>query len=130
MTANPNWDEVTRELFPGQTSYDRPDLVARVFRQKKQELMDNIYKREVFGRAPVYVYIIEFQKRGLPHVHLLVILDEVSRLYTPADINSCISAQWPDPDTQPLLFDTVKSTMVHGPCGNTRILHQISREEL
>ena len=130
MTANPNWDEVTRELFPGQTSYDRPDLVAHIFRQKKQELMDNIYKREVFGRAPAYVYVIEFQKHGLPHVHLLVILDEVSCLYTPADINSCISAQWPDPDTQPLLFDTVKSTMVYGPCGNTRILHQISREEL
>ena len=49
MMANPNWDEVTRELFPGQTSYDRPDLVARVFKQKKQELMDDIYKREVFG---------------------------------------------------------------------------------
>jgi hypothetical protein len=118
MTANPNWDEVTQELFPGQTSYDRPDLVMHVFRQKKQELMDDIYKREVFGQVPAYVYVIEFQKHGLPHVHLLVILDEISHLRTPAEINSCISAQWPDPDAQPLLFETVKSTMVHGPCGN------------
>ena len=48
MTANPNWDEVTWELFPSQTSYDRPDLVACIFKQKKQELKDDIYKREVF----------------------------------------------------------------------------------
>ena len=34
-----------------------------------------------------------------------------------ARIDSCISAQWPDPLKEPLLFDTVKSTMVHGPCG-------------
>jgi hypothetical protein len=118
MTANPNWVEIARELFPGQTSYDRPDLVARVFKLKKQELLDDIYKRNIFGQAPAYVYVIEFQKRGLPHVHLLVILDENSRLRTPADINSCISAQWPDPVTQPSLFETVKTTMVHGPCGN------------
>jgi hypothetical protein len=118
MTANPNWDEINRELFPGQTSYDRPDIVARVFKLKKQELIDDIYKRNIFGRVPAYVYVIEFQKRGLPHVHLLVVLEENNRLRTPADINSCISAQWPDPETQPLLFETVKLTMVHGPCGN------------
>lgn len=118
MTANPNWPEITRELLPGQSSYDRPDLVARVFKLKKQELIDDVYKRSIFGRAPAYVYVIEFQKRGLPHIHLLVILEESSRLRTPSDINSCISAQWPDPETEPLLFETVKSTMVHGPCGN------------
>lgn len=47
-----------------------------------------------------------------------MILDENSRLRTSADINSCISAQWPDSVTQPSLFETVKTTMVHGPCGN------------
>ena len=118
MTANPNWDEITRELLPGQTSYDRPDLVARVFKMKKEELIDDIYKKNIFGRVPAYVYVIEFQKRGLPHVHLLVILEEHRRLRTPVDINSCISTQWPDPVMQPLLFKTVKATMVHGLCGN------------
>ena len=118
MTANPNWDEIAWELLPGQTSYDRPDLVARVFKLKKQDLLDDIYKRNIFGRVPAYVYVIEFQKRGLSHIHLLVILDENCWLRTPEDIDSCISAQWPDPLTQPLLFKTVKTTMVHGPCGN------------
>ena len=85
---------------------------------KKDELIDDIYKNEVFGHAVAYVYVIEFQKRGLPHVHLLVVLEQNSRLRTPAEIDSCISAQWPDPQSDPLLFETVMSTMVHGPCGH------------
>ena len=31
-------------------------------------------------------------------------------------IDSCIWAQWPDPETQPLLFKMIKRCMVHGPC--------------
>ena len=117
MTANPSWPEITRELFNGQTSYDRPDIVARVFKMKKEQIIDDIYKNHIFGRVVAYVYVIEFQKRGLPHLHLLVVLHDNDQLRTPADIDSCISAQWPDPQSQPLLFETVKSTMVHGPCG-------------
>src|SRR5712672_710519 len=118
MTTNPDWAEIQRELLPGQTSYDRPDLVARVFKLKLQELIDDIYKRKVFGPVSAYVYVVEFQKRGLPHTHILVMLDKNFRLRSPSDIDSCISAQWPDPEKYPLLFDTIKSCMVHGPCGN------------
>ena len=118
MTTNPDWPEIQRELLPGQSSYDRPDLVARVFRLKFEELLTDICKRKVFGSVSAYVYVVEFQKRGLPHVHILVILDREFRLRTPSDIDSCISAQWPDPEKHPLLFDTIKSCMVHGPCGD------------
>jgi hypothetical protein len=31
FTCNPNWSEITRELLPGQTPSDRPDLIAHVF---------------------------------------------------------------------------------------------------
>jgi hypothetical protein len=31
VTTNPHWVEIEREFLPGQTAYDRPDLVARVF---------------------------------------------------------------------------------------------------
>ena len=84
---------------------------------KKEELIDNIYKKHIFGHVVAYVYVIEFQKRGLPHVHLLVILHDNHQIRTSADIDSCISAQWPDLRTQPLLFNTIRLTMVHGPCG-------------
>jgi hypothetical protein len=31
MTCNPRWPEITKNLAPGQTAQDRPDLVARIF---------------------------------------------------------------------------------------------------
>lgn len=117
MTANPQWEEITRELLPRQTTYDRPDLVARVFELKRKALLDDIVKHGIFGRTVASVYTIEFQKRGLPHMHLLIFLDDAHSLRTPDDIDSCISAEWPDPETQPKLFSTVQRCMVHGPCG-------------
>jgi hypothetical protein len=70
-TTNPDWPEITRELLPGQQPADRPDLVARVFQLKKKVIIDDIYKNGIFGRVVAYVYTIGFQKRGLPHIHLL-----------------------------------------------------------
>jgi len=31
FTANPKWEEILRELLPGQSAVDQPDIVARVF---------------------------------------------------------------------------------------------------
>jgi hypothetical protein len=117
VTTNPLWPEITRELLPGQTAYDRPDLVSRVFQMKKKAIIDFIYKHGIFGSAVAYVYTIEFQKRGLPHIHILIFLKEPYKLHTAEAIDSCIWARWPDPETQPLLFETIKRCMVHGPCG-------------
>ena len=117
MTANPKWTEITQELLPRQDASDRPDLVARVFELKREALMNDIRKRGIFGRNVAYVWVMEFQKRGLPHAHILIFLEPGSKLLTPADVDSAISAQWPDPATQPLLFETIERCMVHGPCG-------------
>ena len=117
MTCNPNWAEIIQELLPGQTPANRPDLVARVFKLKKEELINNIYKNGIFGQVVAYVYTIEFQKRGLPYIHLLIFLDGPHKLSTPEAVDSCIHAYWPDPTTEPLLFKTVSTCMVHGPCG-------------
>ena len=64
-----------------------------------------------------HIYVIEFQKRGLPHAHLLLILADSCKLRNPSDIDSVISAEIPDPNTEPQLHDVIRSTMVHGPCG-------------
>jgi hypothetical protein len=117
VTTNPDWPEITREIFEGQHPSDRPDLIARVFQLKKEAIIRDIYKNGVFGHAVAYVYAIEFQKRGLPHIHLLIFLEQGQKLLTPEDIDTAIWARWPDPETQPLLFETVKKCMVHGPCG-------------
>jgi Helitron helicase-like domain at N-terminus len=115
-TANPNWPEIKQALLPGQSSSDRPDLVNRVFRLKVQELMDDILKRNVLGRAVAFVWTTEFQKRGLPHVHWIVFLHPDSKLHTPEGIDTLLSAQFPDLDEDPELFELVKQFMVHTPC--------------
>lgn len=61
MTTNLNWPEITHELLPGETPYDWPDLVARVFQLKKEALIKDILNG-VLGRVSAYVYSIEFQK--------------------------------------------------------------------
>ena len=42
FTCNPNWTEITKELRENETVQDRPDLVARVFKLKKDQLMKDI----------------------------------------------------------------------------------------
>lgn len=117
MTANPRWPEVLEALLPGQKPEDRPDIVARVFNMKKKALLKDIYENGVFGRTAAYIYTIEFQKRGLPHMHLLIFLAHPHKIMSAEEVDAVVSAVWPDPISQPLLFDTVKSFMIHGPCG-------------
>jgi hypothetical protein len=116
MTCNPNWPEITDNLFPGQTASDRPDLVSRVFELKLQELMSDIRKRGIFGTVQAFIYVIEFQKRGLPHAHMLFILEEQSSLKTSEHVDSTVKAEFPDPEKDPELWETVTTCMLHGPC--------------
>jgi hypothetical protein len=118
MTANPNWDEITSALLPGQTAQDRPDLVARVFHLKFQELLALLTEKSIFGKHAGYVYTIEFQKRGLPHAHVLLILQAPYKPKNPTDYDRIVSAELPEKTLFPELYQTVTSCMLHGPCGS------------
>ena len=74
FTCNPQWKEIQNALLPGQRASDRPDLTSRVFYQKFKGMMHLILKGAVFGDVVGHVSVIEFQKRGLPHAHILLIL--------------------------------------------------------
>ena len=117
-TCNPQWPEILQELSPGQKSSDRPDLIVRVFRLKMHELLHEIFHNHVLGKPVAKVYTIEFQKRGLPNMHMIIFLDAASKLRTPEDVDSLISAEFPDPNVDPELHDLVMKFMVHGPCGS------------
>ena len=118
MTANPLWDEIVRELLPEQRAEDRPDLIARVFAMKKKELIRMIFQDGVFGRAVAYVWTVEFQKRGLPHVHILVFLRNDYNPYSPEEVDAMVRAWLPDEQSEPLLHAIVLKHMIHGPCGS------------
>ena len=123
-TTNPYWTEITRELCPGQKAYDRPDVTCRVFAAKMAMLLDAIRGGFIFGEPHEIVYslrVVEYQKRGLPHMHMIFQLANV-----PEDpnelvawVNQHITAELPvhlstseDPDEQRYL-NLVKSHMVH-----------------
>ena len=118
LTTNPAWPEITNALFPGQTAADRPDLIARVFNMYKSPLIHDVTKGKIFGNVLAYAYSIEFQKRGLPHVHLLLTLQPRFQPVSPDQVDTLICASWPNKQHHPLLFDIVKCCMVHGPCGS------------
>jgi hypothetical protein len=115
FTCNPKWKEIQEELMEGQAPSDRHDLLARVFRQKLIKLVNIITKSHVFGPTRCWMYSIEWQKRGLPHAHMLIWLKNKIK----ADqIDSVISAELPDPERDPRLFEIIIKTMIHGPCGS------------
>jgi ATP-dependent DNA helicase PIF1 len=80
MTYNPNRDEITQNLYTGQSTHNRPDLVVRVFRAKLEELNNLLFKKHILGKVKARVYVMEFQKRGLPHAHLLLIMEQRYKL--------------------------------------------------
>uniref|UniRef100_A0A453JVC8 ATP-dependent DNA helicase n=1 Tax=Aegilops tauschii subsp. strangulata TaxID=200361 RepID=A0A453JVC8_AEGTS len=117
MTCNPNWDEIRQELYPGQTPQDRPDLVVRVFRAKLEELKNKLLKKDILGKVRAYVYVVEFQKRGLPHAHFLLIMEGRYKLTCPEQYDRLISAELPNKKKYPELYKLVVKHMMHGPCG-------------
>ena len=63
------------------------------------------------------VEVIEFQKRGLPHSHLLLIMAKGHKPKTPDDVNARICAEFPDATSQPVLHEVFARSQTHGPCG-------------
>ncbi|KAL6620651.1 hypothetical protein ACP70R_035790 [Stipagrostis hirtigluma subsp. patula] len=118
FTCNAAWPEIREALssIPGQHPSDRPCIVDRVFHMKLILLMDDITKHSFFGPILGVVYTIEFQKRGLPHVHIIVWLKKDGPL-SAEQIDAYISAQLPDPLVDPVGYDAVSRLMIHGPCG-------------
>ena len=116
MSCNLGWEEIQNELLPAQTAQDHPDLLARVFKLKFEELKDDTVVKGVLERVIVYVQVFEFQKRGLPHAYMLIIFDEDDKLCNPEDYNQVVKAKIPCKEEQPQLHKAVLKHMIHGPC--------------
>ncbi|KAI9072566.1 hypothetical protein K1719_045453 [Acacia pycnantha] len=109
FTCNPSWPEIarfcTRESL---TASNRADILSRIFRLKLKALMNVIKQKKLFGnvRAGTQTIfclccLIEFQKRGLPHAHILIWLAECDKIKEPEDVDKIISAEIPNPDSDP-----------------------------
>jgi hypothetical protein len=117
FTCNPQWPEIKRALLPRQQPQDRPDLVTHVFKIKLKELFNDIHKKHILGRTIAGIYVIEFQKCGLSHAHILIFFAEDYKPHTIEDVDRMISAELPNLETNKLAHETVARCMMHGPCG-------------
>ena len=89
LTCNPYWSEIIEQLLPGQTAFDRGDVVCQVFYRKLEAVLTNIRSgkyfpvygtRNQFHKIKFEVRVIEYQRRGLPHVHLVLKFEENSSM--------------------------------------------------
>ena len=49
-----------------------PSSVVRVFQKRACELKKELRGKGIFGKPFAWIYVIEFQKRGLHHMHMLL----------------------------------------------------------
>lgn len=61
------------------------------------------------------MYTIKLQKRGLPHVHILLFLHHKDKCPTPTHIDSKIKAEIPNSCTDPVAYEAMKLYMMRGP---------------
>ncbi|CAJ0643332.1 9279_t:CDS:2 [Entrophospora sp. SA101] len=118
MSCNPNWPEIQALLLPGQMAQDQPDITVRIFHEKLQELKKDVFERRVLGHVVAHTHVIEFQKQGLPHAHILIILHPEDKPQTPDDYDDIVCAEIPDPVTNPRANATVIANVFHRPCGS------------
>jgi hypothetical protein len=84
-----------------------------------KELINDIHNNHILGRTIVGIYVVEFQKRGLPHAHILIFFTEDCKPHMIEDVDRIISAELPNSETNKLAHETVARYMMHGPCGAT-----------
>ncbi|RCV33104.1 hypothetical protein SETIT_7G056000v2 [Setaria italica] len=94
MTCNP--DEIKNELYPSQSPQDRPDPLTRVFKVKLEELKRMLMENDILRKVRACVYVMEFQKKGLPHAHLLLIMQSKYKITCPEQYDLLISAELPN----------------------------------
>ncbi|CAN0925699.1 ATP-dependent DNA helicase PIF1 [Linum grandiflorum] len=122
FTCNAQWPEIVNAFKEdvGIHGEDKPMVIARVFRMRLELLKDDLKTGTFFGRSIADMHTVEFQKRGLPHVHIILWLADDCKPKTAALVDKIISAELPDPLIDPVGYDAVTKFMVHGPCGDSR----------
>lgn len=103
-TANSSWADITRNLpwmtvngvRVRQPYYRHMHIVNRVFKRKLDLLITALKAGLLFGgrKAKAIQYKIEWQKRGLPHAHILITFH---KKFDAAEITNYITARTPKP---------------------------------
>lgn len=109
VTCNTRWPEFIGLTTPDYNPADDPVMVSRVFHAKLSKILDFIRKYPKFQRIIYEMYVIEFQKRGLPHAHIVIKTNWEPQ--TPEEVDEVLSAEMPREAGR--LRDLVQQFMVH-----------------
>jgi hypothetical protein len=63
------------------------------------------------------IFVVEFQKRGLQHAHILIFFTEDYKPHTVEDVDRMINVELPNSELNKLAHETVTRCTMHGPCG-------------
>ncbi|GKB30667.1 ATP-dependent DNA helicase PIF1-like protein [Tanacetum coccineum] len=81
-------------------------------------LKQPLFTNNILGVVVSHIYVIEFQKRGLPHAHFLLIMRPEDKLANPDHYEKVVCAKIPDPNKHPELHQLVLKHTIHDPCGH------------
>nr|GFA49667.1 hypothetical protein [Tanacetum cinerariifolium] len=104
----------------GPSDMRRHFLDAMTLVQDDEVLKKLLFKKNILGRVAAYVYVVEFQECGLPHVDFLIIMEPQCKFTNPDNYDKVVCVELPDPRKHPLLYELVLKHMMHGPCGHLR----------
>ena len=87
---------------------------------KLKLLLKHLQDNSPFGCVLAHVSVIEFQKRGLVHSHIILFIDQDAKfaLQDPLQIDNHISAEIRPPSDHSLR-ETVLRQMIHNPCNSS-----------
>ena len=89
LTCNPYWSEILVTLQLGQTAADGSGIVVRVFHGRLHKRVDAL--KTSFSGKRKYYKVIEYQRRGLPHVHIVLSVEHPPT--SPAEVDLVISCE-------------------------------------
>lgn len=75
------------------------------------------------------MYVTEFQKRGLSHVHMFLVLESYDKLHDPKDYDSMVREEIPKLKCEPQLHEVIVKHMIHEHCSIINRKSQCMKDE-
>ena len=112
FTCNGDWHKLKENFREIESPSDRSNLMTRVFDGKLKALLKDLTEKNILGKVIASTYVIESQKRGYPHAHILLWLHKNVKIRNLADVNQLVCAKIPDPNKYPKLYHMIKNHMI------------------
>ncbi|XP_029163622.1 uncharacterized protein LOC114935031 [Nylanderia fulva] len=95
-----------------------PVILPSSFMGSPRNMQERYQDAMSLVRKYTYAGVIEFQKRGLPHLHLLAMLSDEDKPRLQEVIDMMVWAEIPNEEKYSELNEKVLKHMIHGPCGD------------